>query len=673
MQILEQYLNRVDFGPNLRGISAASRGYFGKPLGALSPGEMALLVGLPQSPTNYAPDRALERALGRRRVVIESLTEAGLLSPKEAEIAKREAVALRSRSVDFGAPHFVTALRTGALTRVQPDLSEGVLKSATRVTTTIDSSLQRIAEVALSSALSRLTAQRVTSGAVLVVENETGDVVAYVGSPNFYDEARHGQVDGVRALRQPGSTLKPFVYAAAFEKLGLTPASVLPDLELTLDTPAGPYSPRNFDDKFRGPVRVREALGNSLNVPAVRVAMSLGARPLLDFLHRLGFDSLRESPEMLRPRARPGRWRGHFARTGSSLLHVGSRWLGNLAQGRIRFDAPRAFTVGSAKDDEDLRAWARGTRHFAYRGSRSHGRAQRRSRPAKQLRCTFRVELRVRRGGEDGHLEGLSGQLGRRLYRSIHRGRLGRKLRRFTHAAGERDHRCRTDLPRGDSSGDAFARRRRASVAEWEEAAQLREHFGLKHIEICPISGGLRGEHCPHGVTEYVPYAMDWPECPWHRELVLDGRNGLLAGKDCPSSVLRREVFEVFDRQYDGWARSTGRRIPPRELSPLCSQPSDEASSDGDEALRITYPREGSRFVLDPERPLSLQRLQIEVDAPASSEALQLWVDERTAQRSTRPFSLTWPLTPGVHRLRVTTDKGASTPPVTIEVRAAEP
>jgi penicillin-binding protein 1C len=673
-QILEQYLNRVDFGPNLRGIAAASQGYFGKPVGALSPGEMTLLVGLPQSPTSYAPDRAMERALARRRVVIERLTEAGLLSSKDAEIARSEAVALRSRSVAFGAPHFVTALRTGALARVQPGLSEGELKGATRVLTTIDSSIQRAAEVALTSTLSRLAAQRVTSGAVLVVENETGDVLAYVGSPNFYDEVRHGQVDGVRALRQPGSTLKPFVYAAAFETLGLTPASVLPDLELTLDTPAGPYSPRNFDDQFRGPVRAREALGNSLNVPAVHVAMRVGAGPLLDFLHRLGFDSLRESPEYYGPALALGdgevtllelvRAYATLARGGSAIpLRVVSSttFLESSPSGARKTTKTYSPAAGKAvvsraeaavltdvlKDDCARRSsfGARSALSFEFDVAAKTG-TSKGFRDNWVVGYTDRYTVGVWAGNFDGSpMQQVSGITG-----------AGPVFRAVIQAVTAS--RASSVLP----------------LSKWEEPAVLRERFGLKRVEICPISGGLRGEHCPHGVTEYVPYAADWPACSWHRELVLDGRNGLLAGKDCPASVLRREVFEVFDREYDGWARSTGRRLPPREWSPLCSPVSEEGAGDGENVpLRITYPREGSRFVLDPERPISLQRLQVEVDAPASSETLQLWVDEQMVQRSTRPFSLTWPLSPGHHRLRVTSDRGVSTSPVTIEVRAADP
>jgi penicillin-binding protein 1C len=136
---------------------------------------------------------------------------------------------------------------------------------------------------------------------VVVVENATGDVLAYVGSPDFGDRAHGGQNDGARAKRQPGSTLKPFVYGLAMERVGLTAASVLPDVELHLDVARGEYAPRNYDERFHGPVRLREALANSLNVPAVWTAAKVGDGAVLERLREVGFRSLLESPEYYGP------------------------------------------------------------------------------------------------------------------------------------------------------------------------------------------------------------------------------------------------------------------------------------------------------------------------------------------------------------------------------------
>src|SRR5262249_54259274 len=154
-------------------------------------------------------------------------------------------------------PHLVQALSDGRL--------EGAPKGARDVTTTIDRDLQREAEHATIATLRPLARRHVTAASVIVVDNATGEVLAYVGSPDFSDAAHLGQNDGVRAHRQPGSTLKPFVYGLAMERLGLDAASIVPDVELRLDLPGGTYAPLNYDDRFHGPVRVREALASSLN------------------------------------------------------------------------------------------------------------------------------------------------------------------------------------------------------------------------------------------------------------------------------------------------------------------------------------------------------------------------------------------------------------------------
>src|SRR5262249_26530133 len=159
---------------------------------------------------------------------------------------------------------------------LDPDVPPLDRNAAGQIMTTIDGALQREVEIAAQDVLRPLANRHVTAASVIVVDNATGDVLAYVGSPRWDYGAHGGKNGGVRARRQPGSTLKPFIYAVAMEDLGWTPATLLPDVELHLDTPGGVYSPRNYDERFHGPVRLREALGSSLNVPGVFAANELG-------------------------------------------------------------------------------------------------------------------------------------------------------------------------------------------------------------------------------------------------------------------------------------------------------------------------------------------------------------------------------------------------------------
>ncbi|HEU4533015.1 MAG TPA: transglycosylase domain-containing protein, partial [Polyangiaceae bacterium] len=287
-EILGHYLGLVAFGPRLRGVEAASEAYFGKPARDLSLAEAALLAGVARGPTLYDPRRRPELARRRRDRVVDRMAAAGLASGDEARRAKAEALRLPPAERARDAPHFAGALLAGALGPGPGPLAA----RATEVESTLDGALQARVEAAVRARLGDLAGRDASAAAAVVLENEGGEIVAYVGSPDAGDEARLGANDGVRALRQPGSALKPFVYELALESLGWTPATVLPDVELHFPSEAGDFRPRDYDGRMHGPVRLREALANSYNVPAAYAASVLGPARLLGRLRELGFASL---------------------------------------------------------------------------------------------------------------------------------------------------------------------------------------------------------------------------------------------------------------------------------------------------------------------------------------------------------------------------------------------
>jgi penicillin-binding protein 1C len=291
-EILEQYLNRVAFGPGLRGVEAASRFYFDKPTRDLSLAEAAALAVLPRGPTLYDPRRSPERLRKRRDEVLERMREVGFASSDEVARAQAEPILLAPRGSGLGAPHLVEAVLSGAF-EGDGDRDLGPLRGlAGDVTLTIDRGLQREMEVLAQDAVRALAARRVSAAAVVVLDNASGDVLAYVGSPDAEDAARLGHNDGVLALRQPGSALKPFLYELAMERLGFTAATALPDVALELPEPSGSYAPQNYDGRYHGPVRLREALANSYNIPAVWTAAALGPDRVVARLRALGLGSL---------------------------------------------------------------------------------------------------------------------------------------------------------------------------------------------------------------------------------------------------------------------------------------------------------------------------------------------------------------------------------------------
>ena len=280
-RILTIYLTLAPFGGNLEGVRAASLAYFGKEPRRLSLGEAALLVALPQSPERLRPDRYPAAALAARAKVLHRLEEHGLLSQTDVADALSEPLPATRLAFPFLAPHLTQHLAA----RAAP---------GSTIATPIDRGLQSSLE-----ALARREAQRFDDGgdlAVVVVDNHTHAVRAYLGSADFFGP--HGQIDLARAPRSPGSALKPFIYGLAFEDRVIHPASLIDDEPLRF----GDYVPRNFDRQFQGTVSVREALQQSLNVPAVALLDRIGPVRFVGDLRAagavLGFQRLAGTPSL---------------------------------------------------------------------------------------------------------------------------------------------------------------------------------------------------------------------------------------------------------------------------------------------------------------------------------------------------------------------------------------
>ncbi len=271
-QILEAYLNRLDYGNLRRGCASASASYFGHGVRDLGLAEAALLAGIPQAPSRLNPHRHLAAAKKRQEWILDRMVALGSIGRDEAERARNTPIRLRPRGRDFKAPHFVELLLDQ-----RPDWIRS--RAGGPVATTLDLELQLRLEGSLRQHLARLAAQHVRHAAVVVIDVPSGDVLALVGSGDFF-AADAGQVNGAWARRSPGSALKPFTYALALEA-GATAATPLADVPTEFPTPTGVFAPVNYDRRCRGPVRLREALANSLNVPAVRLLDDLGGATVL--------------------------------------------------------------------------------------------------------------------------------------------------------------------------------------------------------------------------------------------------------------------------------------------------------------------------------------------------------------------------------------------------------
>ncbi|HET7091697.1 MAG TPA: transglycosylase domain-containing protein, partial [Anaerolineae bacterium] len=278
-EILALYLNEVYYGNLAYGLEAAAQSYFGVSARDLDLAQCALLAGLPQMPARLNPLIDLEAARARQKVVLDLMAEQGYITHQQADLAAVEPLAFRSND-PLLAPHFVAYVRNQLEAEVGAD---AVLTGEWVITTTLDLDLQREAEAAVTRHLADLREHDVTNAAVIVLDPDTGEILTMVGSADYSDTSIDGAFNAALALRQPGSAMKPILYALAFER-GASPGDVVYDVPTAfVDESGETYIPANYDNAFHGPVSLRRALANSFNLPAVILQKRVGTA---DFLER---------------------------------------------------------------------------------------------------------------------------------------------------------------------------------------------------------------------------------------------------------------------------------------------------------------------------------------------------------------------------------------------------
>lgn len=609
-RIIETWLNRVSFGNRAHGIEAAARLYFGTSARDLTPHQSTYLVGLPQRPSAYNPYRHPDRAARRQQQVLGALVTQGTLTP--ADSAEWAAVPLRLRQPEQTrrAPHFTTALLHDA----------DADRTAREWRTTLDAALQARIEARVRTRLHALRNQNVTNAAVVVLDNASGAIRAYVGSRNFWNADIDGQNDGVRMQRQPGSTLKPFLYGHTLDQGTHTPASILPDIPLHVPSAGGAFTPTNYDDQFHGPVSMREALAASYNVPAVYMTREIGPPALLATLRHAGFDTL----------TRTGAHYGVGLALGNGevrLLDLAEAYAGLARGGRRPTAHARQWTRTADGDTtqhepvapEPLGLTAATTAQLTDMLSDAEARTPgfgidtplelpfpvaAKTGTSKDYRDNWTVgytpqhTVAVWVGNFDGSpMQNVSGVSG----------------------AGPIFH----DVMRMLGSGGAFA-----------------THPELIEAPICPDSGARPGAHCPITRTErFQPGTVPQDTCHVHRRVQVDRRTGTRAPASTPERYIDERLYTVHPPEYHDWMREHGLPLPPAsEDTAQASQSASAARPD------IVYPTPGTRFIIDPVLRAAHQRVHLRGHAPDGWTDLVWTVDGERVEG-------TWTLSPGRHTI----------------------
>ncbi|OGH16827.1 MAG: hypothetical protein A3C22_00435 [Candidatus Levybacteria bacterium RIFCSPHIGHO2_02_FULL_37_10] len=289
-KILEMYLNQTPYGGTAWGIEAASQTFFGKHAKDLTLAESALLAGLPEAPSAYSPFGSRpELAKKRQEEVLKTMYEEKYISKAQYEQARKETLKYSNLSNIIKAPHFVLYVRDLLIKGYgEETVNEGGLK----VVTSLDLKIQEMAQASVSSETERLGSSRVSNGAAVVTKPSTGEILAMVGSRDYFDLENDGNVNVTIALRQPGSSIKPINYATGIMK-GYSAATPFIDKRICFPNPGqAPYCPVNYDGKFRGVIQMRFALANSINIPAVKMLKINGVPAMLETAKNMGITTL---------------------------------------------------------------------------------------------------------------------------------------------------------------------------------------------------------------------------------------------------------------------------------------------------------------------------------------------------------------------------------------------
>ena len=640
-EILSQYLNRVEFSNQVVGIEAASKLYFGKPSSHLSLAESVFLAGLIQAPSRLNPYRHFQRALQRQRELLERMYRRDEIKKTDYQIALKEDIRLVPKTVNFKAPHFcgVVLENLQALQEKADDRPED--SEIAVVKTTLDSYLQAQVEDIVITRIDELEAYNVTNAAVVVLDNHSGDVLAFVGSKDFFDESISGQVNGVLALRQPGSALKPFTYQLALER-SYTPATLLPDIK---DFPSAPKSflPENYDRKFHGPVRLREALACSYNVPAVRVLEDIGVDALYQRLHEFGFTSLRELPS--------------FYGTGLTL--------GN---GEVTLlELTRAYSILARRGKYLPARYILETRYSSDSVNQTEKLTIRNPQPASVQLFSPRViyllthiladrKASVSAFGENTPLE--------LPFQTAVKTGTSKDYRDNWTVGFTRDYTVGVwvgnfdGTPMRKVSGITGAspiyRDVMLALYRYHSPANLLEHppAGIVKARICPFSGKLVNEDCPHSIEEVFLEGTEPREiCQMHKACWVDSRDGLLTDSDSPYAV--KKVFLHFPPIYQAWARGKGYPLPPTQYSPFSAHEEHEQSALQEQSseIQIVHPNDGDVFAIDPVLRREYQTLQFSAVVTPGISQVTWYVDGEPWESVEEPFQIAWTITPGTHQI----------------------
>jgi len=618
--LLALYLSLAPYGNQIIGVERASHAYFGTSASQLTVAQSAFLAGLPQRPSAFNPHRDWRSALRRHNHVIDRMASLHLVSAQAAAEARAERLTLATDTPSFNAPHFVEMV-----------LADGGPARPARIQTTLDADLQRDVEGIIRSQRPDLDRHGANNVAVVVLDNRSGEWLAWEGSGNYFDGEHGGAINGPLALRQPGSALKPFTYALAFEE-GRSPATVLPDVPSYFATAESGvvYSPRNYDGKYRGPLLIRRALAGSENVPAVAIASDLGVAKVIRFFRSVGLSTFDKTAsyyglgvtlgnaevrlaELTTAYATLARHGLPLSATAIRQIDDGNGWkpVQRAADPERVMSERAAFWITDILSDPDAREFVFG------RGGN----------------LDFPFPVAVKTGTSEGYKDNWTIGYTREVTVGVWVGNFDRSpLRNSSGVTG---------------AGPIFhgvmlaAERRMAGHVDNAGVPLAAAPANVERREICALSGMVANAWCPTKTTEWLPAETAAVPCSWHHA----SEDGLLT---------------VWPAPYRQWAAEhglSGVRLQP-DSKDLRAKAVRLKPDTTESHFSIVNPPAGAVYLIDPTLRSQYQALALRAMADRRAGEIEWTVDGRRVGAVQADRAFDWPLASGTHRISARDELG---------------
>jgi penicillin-binding protein 1C len=638
-EILALYLNQTYYGGLAYGVEAAAQTFFGKPASELDLAESALIAGLPQAPAIYNPYTDLEKSQGRQKIVLNRMEAESYITAEQRQLAESEPLVLSASPYPMEAPHFVLMVRNQLDQLFSPE--ELASLGSLTVRTSLDLDWQQVAERLVKKQIDELKntpdglGHNLNSAALIAIDPSTGEILSLVGSPDYQDVDNAGAVNMALSPRQPGSALKPILYALALDPdqpQPWTAATMILDVQtsfVTHDNQA--YTPTNYDLKEHGPVLVRRALASSLNIPAVKTLQHVGLKNLLDFAARLGISTFGD----------PDRYDLSLALGGGEvrLIDLTAAYAA-FANGGYRL---RPVTILDIHDSAAT---------LIYRTPA----------PMKERVINERLAWLITDILSDDQARltgfGLNSILNLDRPAAVKTGTTSNFHDNWTIGftpelvvgvwAGNTNHEPMRDVSGVTGASPIWHNYMRSVLASQPEQAFSRPD-GLVQVEICALSGLLPTPDCPYRRTEwFIAGTQPAQYDPFFKRVIIDSMTGKLANELTPPERQRPQVVLDLPAQAFPWARSQGLRLLYDDQVGEMTTPLTQPAS----PLRIVSPASASIYRIADDLSRETQQIPIEVVGEQSFTQVRLFLDGQLLELFyEQPYQTWWQLLPGDHQV----------------------